>query len=84
MFNLISKIPHDKLLHFIAGILLFMLLTVFKVDAFIALIGVAFIGTCKEMVYDGWIKKGKPDVMDFIATVVGGIVTFIYNILILL
>ena len=61
-----------------------MLLTVFKVDTFTALIGVAFIGTCKEMIYDGWIKKGKPDVMDFIATVVGGIVTFIYNILILL
>ena len=81
MFKLLTSIPHDKLLHFIAGILLFMLLTVFKVDTFTVLIGVAFIGTCKEMIYDGWIKKGKPDVMNFIATVLGGIVVFGYELI---
>ena len=81
MFKLLTSIPHDKLLHFIAGIILFMIITVFKIDAFTALIGVAVVGIAKELIYDTWIKKGIPDVIDFLATVLGGLVVFGYELI---
>jgi len=67
-------IPHDKALHFIAGVLLF------AVGHFIdPMVGLALAfgyGVGKE-VYDKVSGKGNPEWMDFVYTVAGGIVGFI-------
>jgi len=41
----------------------------------IALLPTIIIGGAKEIIYDKFMKKGTPEWMDFIATVLGGILT---------
>ncbi len=62
----------DKRLHFIAGMalslvagLLFCPLTGF--------ITAAAVGALKEIIWDWLLKKGTPEFLDFVATVLGGV-----------
>lgn len=71
------NIPHDKLLHYVAGTLIYGLCSLF---IGLYAIGIVFIvAVCKE-VYDYVSKKGTPEYMDIIATVLGGLVVMLSNL----
>ena len=61
-----GSIPNDKLLHFFYGAILSFI--------FLFLIGVnglwltVIIAAAKELVYDWYLSKGNPEVMDFVYT----------------
>lgn len=78
--SLINKVPKDKLLHFIAGLL---------IGAFFALVlptwaewcfvPVLFTGVIKEF-FDLW-TTGEWDWWDFVATLSGGLIIWIFTLL---
>lgn len=71
----LAKIPHDKALHFIGGVLLFSF-SLPLVGPKYALALVAVIGTLKE-VYDFIYKEiHTPDVWDALVTIFGGAAGF--------
>jgi len=66
------RLQKDKVMHFCAGLALSLLAGLL----FCPLIGLATaaaIGALKETIWDWWLKKGTPEFMDFVATVVGGV-----------
>ena len=66
--NIITSIKRDKLLHFFVGsIILFLSLLFFSTLISISI--VVFIAAIKEIVYDDFLKKGTPEVADFIYTI---------------
>jgi hypothetical protein len=72
-------IPVDKANHFIAGTLIYVLSAIIF-SPFIAIIPVIVIGLGKE-VYDYITKKGTPDVIDFLFTILGALPPLILNII---
>lgn len=70
------KIPHDKLLHFIAGVLVY--LAFHFINPITAMIATLIVAVGKE-VYDHK-QNRKPDFNDALATMLGGIVGFICGI----
>jgi len=69
---MIPTIPHDKALHFIAGILLFAVGNVFSVSVGLAL---AFIYAIGKEVWDSF-GNGTVDLYDALWTIGGGIVGY--------
>jgi len=64
--------PKDKKLHLLAGLALSILAGL----SFCPLIGlatVAVVGALKEIIWDWLLKKGTPELLDFVATVAGGV-----------
>ena len=64
-------IPVDKANHFIAGTVIYCL-ALFLLSPAMAIIPVIVAGAAKEL-YDYYIGKGTPDVIDFLYTVLGAI-----------
>lgn len=65
-------IPKDKKLHLLAGLALSLLMGLL----FCPLIGLAtaaVVGALKEIIWDWLLKKGTPELLDFVATVLGGV-----------
>jgi len=75
----ISSFSKDKIMHFTAGMLLFLGFYLFF-DAGYSLIAVALIGALKE-VYDKFHKGHCVEVKDFLATILGGLVVYLFLIL---
>ena len=74
------KIEQDKIMHFIAGIIVcFVVALIFK-NPMYGLIGAVIAGIGKE-VWD-YYDYGKPDFMDCLATWVGGIAGYIVSVLV--
>ena len=66
--NFITNIEKDKLLHFFVGsCILFLSLLFF--NTLISISIVVIIATIKEIVYDDFLKKGTPELADFIYTI---------------
>lgn len=65
------NIPHDKLLHYVVGTVVYSLCSLFIGMYAIVIVLVIAIG--KE-VYDYVSKKGTPEYMDAVATVLGGVI----------
>ena len=65
-------IPKDKKLHLLAGLALSLLagLLFCPLTGFIT---AAVVGALKEIVWDWLLKKGTPELLDFVATVAGGV-----------
>lgn len=61
-------IPHDKALHFIAGVLLFMVGNFIAMEVGLAL---GFAYAIGKEVWDKVSGKGHPEFMDFVYTVAG-------------
>ncbi len=61
------KIAKDKKLHFLVGFLIALLVNIYAVIV---------IGALKE-IYDKVSKKGTPELLDFIYTVVGGLMAYL-------
>ena len=72
VLSLLGRVPQDKLLHFVAGILIVTVVALWKLLAPYAWTIGVIAGACKE-----WYDKrngGEVDVWDFAATVFGAIV----------
>jgi hypothetical protein len=70
-------IPQDKANHFVYGFLIFILCNLFFTEITCLFI-VVFAAAAKE-VYDKVSKKGTPEILDFIATVLPAIIIIIKN-----
>ena len=65
------KLRADKLKHFSAGLALSLLAGLL----FCPIVGLAtavMVGALKEVIWDWLLKKGTPEFLDFVATVLGG------------
>ena len=62
----------DKLKHLLAGIGISLVFGV-QFLPLIGLITAAIVGALKEIIWDWLLKKGTPELLDFAATVLGGV-----------
>ncbi|MDI9367551.1 MAG: hypothetical protein QM445_04280 [Thermotogota bacterium] len=65
----------DKILHFVAGIGVTLFFSIILSPIWGVLFGIAF-GIGKELIWDKWLKKGTPELLDFLATALGSLLTF--------
>ena len=65
-------ISKDKQKHLLAGLALSILAGLF-VYPLIGLATAAVVGALKEIIWDWLLKKGTPELLDFVATVAGGV-----------
>jgi hypothetical protein len=78
IFNFLTKIPKDKLLHFFLGSLIsFPLILLFGFYGFLISI-IIFAG--KEIIWDKIFKKGTPEIMDFIYSIIPAIMFIIIKL----
>ena len=68
--------PKDKQKHLLAGLAL-SILAGLLLCPLIGLAAAAVVGALKEIVWDWLRKKGTPELMDFIATVAGGVIGYV-------
>ena len=72
--NCLAGIPHDKLLHFIAGMIVAAFFSIVIIDtAVFCVVMSAIVGAIKEAV-DEWKKPGAWSYADLMATTLGGLV----------
>ena len=70
MKTLLNKITQrDKLMHFAAGVMIYLLLCLFIANYW-ALFSVYVIALGKELYFDLYLKKGTPELLDYIITVI--------------
>jgi uncharacterized protein (DUF697 family) len=62
----------DKLKHLLVGIGISLVFGV-QFSPLIGLIAAAIVGALKEIIWDWLLKKGTPELLDFVATVLGGV-----------
>jgi len=68
-------IKQDKLKHLLAGIGISLVFGV-QFTPFIGLIIAAIVGALKEIIWDWLLKRGTPEFLDFLATVLGGAIAY--------
>lgn len=68
----------DKLYHFFVGAWLGFFLI--NISPFYGFGAVILIALGKEIVWDDWMKKGTPELWDFVFTVMGGLLIFLTKI----
>lgn len=73
MKAIINRIPKDKLAHLIGGTYIFLFSNIFF-EKWIAMFVVLKVAILIEAVYDGLMKKGTPEVLDVVWTVIGGVI----------
>ena len=66
------RVPKDKAMHFCAGLALSILAGLLYTP-FWGLATAAVVGALKEIIWDWLLKKGTPELLDFVATVAGGV-----------
>ncbi len=69
-------IPKDKQKHLLVGLAL-SLLTGFSLCPIVGLATAAVVGALKETIWDWLLKKGTPELLDFVATVAGGVIGYL-------
>lgn len=80
LLRLPEKIPADKRLHMLIGVVLVSILTTFTVSMYIVLIPLAILAWGIEF-YQKFTKSGTYDNWDAIAVVVGGLIVYASHIL---
>lgn len=80
MKKLIAKIPKDKLLHAILGIYVYLFSRICFKES-LAILIVVLVGIGIELIHDKWMKRGEPELMDVLATIVGGVSIMIIELL---
>lgn len=72
--NCLAGIPHDKLLHFIAGMIVAAFFSIVIIETAVFCVAMAaIVGAIKEAV-DEWKKPGAWSYTDLLATTLGGLV----------
>ena len=69
----------DKLYHLIAGFAISLIFGL--ISPFIGLITSIIVGAAKEVIYDKLMKRGCFEVLDFVATVIGGVIGYLIMII---
>lgn len=78
--ELLSRVPYDKWLHFIGGLLVACLLVItFGLPGWAGLVGAVVAGIAKET-FD-WCTTREVDGWDFVATCCGGVVVLVFWLL---
>jgi VanZ family protein len=67
------KIPTDKILHFIAGVIIYLLFCF--ISPFIGIMIVVLVAVLKE-VHDYFVPNHTPDYNDAVVTIVGGLIPY--------
>jgi hypothetical protein len=67
--------PQDKKKHLLAGLALSILAGLLFCPL-TGLVTAAVVGALKEIVWDWLLKKGTPELLDFVATVAGGAIGY--------
>jgi hypothetical protein len=67
--------PQDKQKHLLAGLALSILAGLLFCPL-AGLVTAAVVGALKEIVWDWLLKKGTPELLDFVATVAGGVIGY--------
>jgi len=75
-----EKIPNDKRLHMLAGVVLVSILSVFTINVFIVLPTMVLIAWGIEF-YQKFTKSGTYDNYDALAVVVGGLIVYLSHML---
>jgi len=75
-----EKIPCDKRLHILSGVVLVSILTVFTINAFIVISTLVLFALGIEF-YQKFTKSGTYDNCDAIAVVIGGLIIYLSHIL---
>jgi len=84
LYNLYKSITkQDKLLHFVAGCFIYFILSLLFINRYenidyLILLAVALIAFLKEVVWDGIMKKGTPEALDFFMTTSGGLFLYLF------
>jgi len=65
-------IPKDKKLHLLAGLALSLLMGLLCTPTR-GLLAAVIVGALKEISWDWWLGRGTPEFLDFVATVLGGV-----------
>lgn len=65
----------DKLYHLIAGLLIAIIIGL--ISPISGLITSVIVGAGKEVIYDKLMKKGCFEVLDFVATCIGGVIGYL-------
>ena len=73
--NPLNKLPYDKALHLIGGVILFAI-GHFIFGSAVGICLAVFVGLAKE-IWDWYSKEGTPDGLDFVATAAGGVLGFL-------
>jgi len=66
---------NDKLKHFLLGIAISLFFGVLISPVLGFALGIVA-GIAKELIWDKWLKKGTPELLDFLATALGSILIF--------
>ena len=75
----LSNIQHDKLLHFLYGTLIsFPLIFFFNITGFIIS---SIIFAAKEIIYDKILKRGNPEIIDFLYSLAPAILFLIMKLI---
>ena len=69
------KLKKDKILHIIAGALIYIIVMLITKSVLVSFLSVSIIGGLKE--YRDSLGYGCVEFMDFVATIIGGIIGFI-------
>ncbi len=72
LLRLIATVPQDKLLHFIGGTLIACVIHLITKSFSLSFVAVAFVAALKEY-YDYFHPNHTADVMDWVATMLGGV-----------
>ena len=75
-----EKIPCDKRLHMLIGVVLVSILTIFTVNVFVVIFALVLIAWGIEF-YQKFTKSGTYDNWDAIAVVAGGLIVYVSHIL---
>ena len=67
--------PQDKQKHLLAGLALSILAGLLFCPT-VGLAIAAVVGALKETIWDWLLKKGTPELLDFVATVAGGVIGY--------
>jgi len=68
-------IKQDKLKHLLAGIGISLVFGV-QFSPLIGLLIATIVGALKEIIWDWLLKRGTPEFLDFLATVLGGAIAY--------
>lgn len=75
MKKIINWVGNDGLLHILACMVITLCLGYYA-NPGIALFGGVFAGFCKEILWDGWCKRGTFDLHDLICDLIGAVAGF--------
>jgi len=70
-------IAKDKQKHFIYGVAISLIISIFTTPL-IGFIFTSLIGVGKELIWDKWLDKGNPEILDALFTIAGALLSSLF------